>query len=883
MAFTRHDLISVVNKEEDDKKAAEATKSKGLMQPGDKAANMDSFDPTQQKGENANVLDGKQVQQIQNAASASTAPVVDGLDSVGEGIAEGAASTEKAIAGLQEQGKQYNASSLRALYALQAGQLRIQTTLSEIYAMMAQDRGRPELQIYKRKDLGLNMQSKNGNADREGAGGGLLDGLLGAGVAAYLATKAKGLWDKFRGARTAPTTGGTSGATPRPSPTDPNRPNRPNQAPRTAPTPHNPPPATPAKGATVWDKAKGAAKGAGDAASDAFGKVKGGGGRLALLGAAGAAVYAGGSYLMNKKDEAVERSDSLGRMSVEEIEMQNARRASGMAPLDGDDLREFRKSVTNSKGWIANPETGFPLNEYQMRAVQAGIATPAQAIATDNTVLYKALQDYERTGNKGDLTQDINLKGVSETPAAKAAGETPGSDLLTNVAVFGGGAYVAHKGYEHIMRPKAPPPVSVPPTPAGGPVSAPSTIARPTPPATLASVASAPSAQELTKIKSALEAAQPPAVKAAAAPYASVAANDAPDSAKGKAPASIAKPSKLGKALPVIGTAVTAYDAYSIWNDQEATTKEKLGKTADLAGGTAGAILGAKAGAAGGAAVGAAIGAFFFGAGAVPGAAIGAAIGGIGGGIAGYMGGESITRNAREWLFGDDTGEGGTVDPSVVGPASASPAAVDANGMPIDGTSPVVAQTEKAFNQIVDASSPMQNPDVSRFMKPGAFGGTPVVGNTGGSAAAANNSSFSMIPKQYQNNVAPTVSAPSPATASASSMGNISIGTQPSTSAAPSFISGAQQPTAPAVSNFNAKAVNEQEPVRNQYSTIKTVVPLVPETKKPRERSTDVAKQNLSGTSLSSTGNRITTVTKIDDVPSALNEAGLGFANGGII
>lgn len=83
------------------------------------------------------------------------------------------------------------------------------------------------------------------------------------------------------------------------------------------------------------------------------------------------------------------------------------------------------------------------------------------------------------------------------------------------------------------------------------------------------------------------------------------------------------------KALPVVGTALTAVEAVSIITDDEMTTKEKGKAGTELAGGTAGAIVGGKAGAAGGAAVGA----MFFGVGAVP----GALIGGIVGSVAGYL------------------------------------------------------------------------------------------------------------------------------------------------------------------------------------------------------------------------------------------------------
>ena len=103
-----------------------------------------------------------------------------------------------------------------------------------------------------------------------------------------------------------------------------------------------------------------------------------------------------------------------------------------------------------------------------------------------------------------------------------------------------------------------------------------------------------------------------------------------------------ARPKFGGKALPVIGTAITAAEAASIITDDEMSAEEKTRAGVELAGGTAGAWAGAKAGATGGAALGAAIGSLFFGVGAAPGAAIGGFIGGLGGGALGYWGGTEL-------------------------------------------------------------------------------------------------------------------------------------------------------------------------------------------------------------------------------------------------
>lgn len=94
----------------------------------------------------------------------------------------------------------------------------------------------------------------------------------------------------------------------------------------------------------------------------------------------------------------------------------------------------------------------------------------------------------------------------------------------------------------------------------------------------------------------------------------------------------------MGKAVPVLGTALTVAEAASIMTDDTMSKDEKVAAGTELAGGTAGAVVGGKAGAA----VGGAIGAAFFGVGAIPGAVIGGAIGSVGGYLAGSYGARAV-------------------------------------------------------------------------------------------------------------------------------------------------------------------------------------------------------------------------------------------------
>ena len=138
---------------------------------------------------------------------------------------------------------------------------------------------------------------------------------------------------------------------------------------------------------------------------------------------------------------------------------------------------------------------------------------------------------------------------------------------------------------------------------------------------------------------------------------------------KGKPAGKFAWGKWLGRGAAALTAVAGAYDAYSIYKDNERLTEEaqyavdsgaqdssyldrtkqqntdRLGASIGSTGGAlAGGILGAKAGAA----AGGAIGSLFGGVGAVPGAAIGGVVGGIGGGIAGSEAGQMIGGNISE-------------------------------------------------------------------------------------------------------------------------------------------------------------------------------------------------------------------------------------------
>ena len=138
---------------------------------------------------------------------------------------------------------------------------------------------------------------------------------------------------------------------------------------------------------------------------------------------------------------------------------------------------------------------------------------------------------------------------------------------------------------------------------------------------------------------------------------------------KGKPAGKFAWGKWLGRGAAALTAVAGAYDAYSIYKDNERLTEEaqyavdsgaqdssyldrtkqqntdRLGASVGSTGGAlAGGILGAKAGAA----AGGAIGSLFGGVGAVPGAAIGGVVGGIGGGIAGSEAGQMIGGNISE-------------------------------------------------------------------------------------------------------------------------------------------------------------------------------------------------------------------------------------------
>lgn len=135
------------------------------------------------------------------------------------------------------------------------------------------------------------------------------------------------------------------------------------------------------------------------------------------------------------------------------------------------------------------------------------------------------------------------------------------------------------------------------------------------------------------------------AVKANAVKSAEVSAAKAVTEAKPPKASGAANVLKGGgkKAIPIIGTALTAYEAYEILTDDELTDREKAVQGTRLAGETAGAIGGAALGAKAGAALG------LFGGPFIPVTVpVGAFIGGIAGGFAGWLGGGAVAEAAAE-------------------------------------------------------------------------------------------------------------------------------------------------------------------------------------------------------------------------------------------
>lgn len=166
------------------------------------------------------------------------------------------------------------------------------------------------------------------------------------------------------------------------------------------------------------------------------------------------------------------------------------------------------------------------------------------------------------------------------------------------------------------------------------------------------------------------------------------------------------------KALPVIGTALTAAEAVNIAMDDSLSKEEKVAAGAELAGGVGGAIVGGKAGAAAGAAIGSA----FFGVGAVPGAIIGGAIGSVGGYIVGSWG----AKEAHDAILGEPNPESGVVEnvtpakpPTASEVASIMNSAVNEGAETAAVTSKVKPVASTAPSLMPNAETSAPSPDVA--------------------------------------------------------------------------------------------------------------------------------------------------------------------------
>lgn len=754
----------------------------------------------------------------------------------GEAVIESGDATVDAVGTLMKQQSQASAALLVALDKINKGNAQINMTLDRIFGLMYDERYAPQVDVWKRPPPIDNKSREMEPGD--GTGEGMLDNLLGGALGALaglLAGKSVlgSVFGRNKGADNKPTKAkpkgkpslmerikgkiGGAGA-PNPSTVKTETPDAAKKA-KTPPSdgPDNP---NKPKPSTVDAKTKTAPK------------LKG---RMALLAAGGAAAYAGYEYAADAIKGVVSPGpnkdpNKVRTVSMAERQMQQSRVSQGLEPLQGDDLIAYRSAQTESNGMIANTYTGDPLTEIQSQAVRANVLTPRQASGMTNDQVYESLK---AAGVPTDYRPSQGLFG------GEAANDSGVMQYADEVAVAGVGMYAAKRVGDLMSSSSTVPDSPTQPATAPKPTSsAPSLLQRPKPESAIKP--NMPSDAQLKAIKNTIKTTSGSVVPSAA-DYAEAAKANTKGGGGGMLKGG------MGKALPVIGTALTAYDAAQIITDKEATTAQKAGSLADLAGGTAGAILGAKGGATAGAAVGAGIGSFFFGAGAVPGAAIGAAIGGIGGGIAGYLGGSGITKSVREWMFGDD------INPAdMAGPSTATAAGPNSQVIAVD-------QTEKAFDTIVSSSKPQNNPWVSSVM-----GGNTPAPKTG--TAGTNQVGIGVLkPQTNTANQPAAVSNIAPTTTSV---------------AAPNVASANQPVSAPAsIANVRTQVQNPEPIVREQYNPVKETV--VVNQPKDREQVTQKAKEAAGESRFASNGNTAAPV--IDEISPVVNDAGLGFLNTGIM
>ena len=562
---------------------------------------------------------------------------------------------------LDDGNEERNQELLTAMSGQNQNLVRIQGTLSDISRLLSNDINGPDIETYKRKDSFNTADFKTlaeEKAEREGPNGPnngddsnflASIGAAGAGLFGY---------DKLKKARagTPPVDGKT---------------------------PHvdgkTPPAAKKGFFGTVLDKVKGTVTGK-------SGKVSKGKAGL-LVGAAGLFGY--GAYnaatgMAQKAQKGIEENRSK---YTEEIYEQSNRAQQGMAPLEGKELIDFRASITVRNGMIPDPRTGYSLTGLQTKAVQAGLYDPAEVTKIDNTVLYKELSAEGVQLGASDESEVANNPGVSRN--AMVGDSSPFGSAAMAATGVATGAYALASNRPAAVGPSAAGVADDIPT--KGPVSA--------------RIASA--GQQLEKLTAALKdnkaskairesklyqstksvtgtaaniaktgvnAVSPSVLrgveKARTGVQAAASKVVTPKPVSAAPSAATAGSSKFSKAIPILGTALTAYEAANIIFDEKATTGEKAGELTDLAAGTAGAALGAK----GGAALGAMIGSFIF---PGVGTAIGAGLGGLVGGVGGFLFGDAASETVREAVFDDD-------EESVVGDAT-----------PVYQTNPVTGEQEE--------------------------------------------------------------------------------------------------------------------------------------------------------------------------------------------
>jgi hypothetical protein len=730
------------------------------------------------------------------AEQASAAPST----AIADSVAASGEETTDALSSMMEQNSQLNAKLLVALDDISRGNFAVQESLDRMFRFMWDERYAPKPTIVQRAPFVPDSKSKedrpgDGTGSGEGALDGLLGGLLGAAGAALAGKSILGsVFGRNRGAATTTQPRSRIGGwvdriRGKTATNTPNSPDLPNNAARTASTTASPAP-SPNRTPTTPNTPT--------STPDSTGRTMPKGGKMALIAGVGTAAYMGYDWVSSKISESSKRMDENRFITLEERTLQSNRVSAGLPMLEGQDLINYRTEMYGRNNILVNPKTGFPLSQAQADAVRNG-ASPEYASSLTNE------QSYE-------------LISSSSVTAPPAESNSSTSSLIPSyadeLALTGVGIYAAKKVGDMVS------PTTVAPSTAPNavvPSTAPTSVSRTAPP-----LLSRPPMVDNVRRQALPNDAQLKAIR-----------TNITNTASSVVDTVEAPKMKMGKALPLIGTALTVYDAANVITDDTKTTGEKAGELTDIAGGTAGAILGAKAGAGAGAAVGAAIGAFFFGAGAVPGAAIGAAIGGIGGGIAGYMGGSSVTKSAREWMFGDEDPETTTPNPTPVVASS---------------TTSVGDSTEEAFNQIVNASKPINNSWIS-----------------------------SVSPSTSSNPVGVGVMRPGVA--------NPNVSNPKTTSSTANVASSAgvfaQAASATPSASISSVTTNPVPVVREAYQPVKETY-VVNNTSK--ESSTTVAatasKERVANRGMGSSN---TATTRIDEISPVINDGGLGLLNAGVL